>query len=100
MNMPLGVNHEGAVFPQRPLESAGVTVADGASPIHTPTSSPFHRLEVRIERICMVTPTAIRIRINLTKGMWTTKTAETIIVAHNKEMEKAFTFGGTPFPRS
>ena len=48
----------------------------------------------------MVTPTAIRIRINLTKRMWTTKTAENIIVAHNKEMEKAFTFGGTPLPRS
>jgi len=48
----------------------------------------------------MVTPTAIRIRINRTRRMWTTKIAEDIIVAHNKEMEKAFTFGGTPFPRS
>lgn len=46
----------------------------------------------------MVTPIATKIKIILTKSMETIKTAENNIAHHNNEMDKIFTFNGTPFP--
>jgi len=51
-----------------------------------------------IERMCVVTPIAMRIKISLTMRMWIRKTAEYPIVTHNNEMDKIFAFGGIPFP--
>ena len=79
----------------------------GVAPSHKSLSDPkpfqasiitsLYRLKVRIERICMVTPAAIKIKMILNKRMSTTKRAENSIVIHNKEMDESFTFNGTPF---
>ena len=51
-----------------------------------------------MEKMCIVTQIAIKIKMILIKRMETIKTAENIIVIHNKVMVRTFTFNGTPFP--
>ena len=45
----------------------------------------------------MLTPVAIRNKINLNKVLSTTKKAESVIVDHNRKMVGTFTLSGTPF---
>jgi len=61
-------------------------------------SSPFLCFKVRIERICIVTPMAIRIKMILIGKVLTIKTAEYPTVIHKREMDKIFAFSETPFP--
>ncbi len=56
-----------------------------------------HRFKVRIERTCMVTPIAIRIKMTLSRKMFTMKNTEYPIVSHKKERDKTFTFKGIIF---
>ena len=56
-----------------------------------------HCFKVRIERTCIVTPIAIRIKMTLSRKMFTTKKTEYPIVNHKKERDKTFTFNGMPF---
>ncbi len=57
----------------------------------------YHCFKVRIERTCMETPIAIRIKMNLSRKMFTTKNTEYPIVNHKKERDKTFTFKGILF---
>lgn len=56
-----------------------------------------HCFKVRIERTCMVTPIAIRIKMTLSRKMFTTKNTEYPIVNHKKERVKTFIFKGIVF---
>ena len=55
-----------------------------------------HFLKVRIEKICIVTPIAIRIKMTLRRKLFTTKKTEYPIVNHKKEKDKTFNFNGMP----
>jgi len=58
----------------------------------------FHCCNVLIERMCVVTAIAMRIKPTLTKGIPTTKTVEYPIVAQTREIDNTFVLSGIPFP--